>query len=72
MKTDLESLISKLSSSDSDSDSTTSELQSKFEAMVSSLGGDTSTASLSDFLQSFSSSLSDHAPRQGSMVSTQA
>jgi hypothetical protein len=80
MKKDLDSLISQLtgssssssSSSTSSTDSTTSDLQTKFAAMISSLGGDSSTASLGDFLKNFSSSLSDHASSQGNMISTQA
>lgn len=73
MKTDMQSLISKLTSSGSSSDSAISELQSQFSALLGSSGAANSGVTLSDFLQKFSSKIPDGSnSRLGSVVNTSA
>ena len=79
MKTDLNTLLSKLSSADdsatesTSTDGSVSDLQSKFSDLLSSLGASDSGVSLSDFLQSFSSKVPDGSNSHiGNVVNTTA
>jgi hypothetical protein len=79
MQSDVQSLITQLSSTSSGSGSSTTgassdtldALQQSFQNLVSALGGSGSGAPLTNFLQTLSSGLGG-ASASGSMVSTQA
>jgi hypothetical protein len=76
LATDLQNLIAQLSSESSSSSSSAggsadSSLQTSFNNLVTALGGNTGTASLGNFLQTFASDLSQGAAA-GNLVNTQA
>jgi hypothetical protein len=75
MEAKLQSLISSLTNSDSDdsttSDSAGSDLENSFKSLVSALGGDSDSTSLSGFLQALSTSMQHRGPT-GNVVSTTA
>lgn len=79
MEAKLQSLISSLThsesgdstTSDTSSDSAGSDLENSFKSLVSALGGDSDSTSLSGFLQALSTSMQHRGPA-GNVVSTTA